>query len=148
MTNRLTLTNAGQNSGNALILLGASFSYQWTNMTNEFPISGKYTGIIETNFKGWQNPVMNVSFYIETDSPTVGSITWTQWNNIVKDSVNHTYLNLKYGTSDTSLISFASVAAGSTGTSSINIQIKDYQLQVDPNKINRLYITFNCIETK
>ena len=148
MTNRLTLTNAGQNSGNPLILLGSSFNYQWTNLTNEFPIPGKFTGIIETNFKGWQNPIMNISFYIETDSPTAGAITWTQWNNIVKDAVNHTYLNLKYGTSDTSLISFASVAAGSTGTSSIPIQIKDYQLQVDPGKFNRLYITFNCVETK
>ena len=147
MANRLTLTNSGQNSGQALILLGSTFNYQWSNLTTDFPIEGKFSGIISANFKGWKNPIIAITFYIETDNATIGSITWNQWNDIVKDGVNTTYLNLKYGTGDTNFTSTASVAQGVTGISSIPIQIKDYQLQVDPNKINRLYITFNCVET-
>jgi hypothetical protein len=148
MTNRLTLTNAGQNSGNSLILLGATFGYVWGNMVRDFPIPGRSTGIIETQFKGWKNPAINITFYIELSTPTTGAVTWTQFNNIIKDATNKTYLQLKFGTNDTQFFSYAGMAAGSTGTSSIPIQIMDYNLQVNPGTLDKLFVTMNCVETK
>lgn len=148
MTNRLTITNAGQNSGSALILLGAQMGYSWGNLTKDFPHPGIYNGVTEVEYKGWKNPSFNIRFYIELTNPTAGCITWTQFNMIVRDTINKNYLNLTFGENDTAFSSFASVpSTTSTGVASIPIQVIDYNVLIDPNVTDKLYITMNCMET-
>lgn len=147
--NRLTLTNAGQNSGQPIILLGSTCNYSWGNLTRDFPLPGQYTGVTGVEYKGWKNPMFSISFYIELSNPTAGAITWTQFNMIVRDAVNKTYMNLKFGTNDTEFSSFASVPySTSTGVTSIPIQITDFNAILDPNNMDKIYITMNCVETK
>lgn len=163
--NRLTLTNAGINSGNPVILLGSTFGYKWDNLTKDFPLPGMYSGITSVEYKGWKNPGINISFYIELSNtrtyfnddtqmqetygaPTVGAITWSQLNSIVKDRVNKTYLSLTFGDNDTPFTSYASTASDSTsGVILIPIQIISYNLMIDPNVTDKLFITLTCMET-
>jgi hypothetical protein len=147
--NSLKLTNAGQNSGNPLILLGAKFTYSWTNLYRDFPLPGQYSGVQAVQYSGWKNPTMNISFYIELTNPTTGTMTWTQWNMILRDTTNKTYLSLIFGNSDTAFTSFAGIASSSTtATSSIPIQVMDYNVTIDPSVKDKLFISMDCMETK
>lgn len=148
MSNSVTLTNAGINSGTAMRLLASKVSYQWNNLVGTYPRPGAFD-ITPTLMQGWQNPGINISFILEQTSPTSGAITMSQFAQVVKNSTTTpTYLSITTGISDTL---FASYATSSSGVTSIPIQIKDFTINIDPNdniKSDKLIVNMNCFETK
>lgn len=140
MTNSITLTNAGINSGAETILLAGDFSYNWKNLTKADPGNG-YFGSVETQFSGWENPTMNLTFHIPTDNIPTSSMTWALWNQFVKaqytgSSSTTTYMKIKYGASDT-LFADYSASSSSTGITSIPIQILGFGLNFSPADSDR-----------
>lgn len=148
MSNSVTLTNANINSGVAMKLLSSRITYQWQNIRATYPGPGRFD-ITPTQFQGWQNPGINITFILEQNNPTAGCITMSQLMQVVKNSTSAlTYLTVTTGISDTL---FASYATSSTGVTSIPIQVADLTINIDPNdnvNSDKLLITMNCFETK
>ena len=148
MTNQVTLTNSNINSGSPMKLLAAQISYKWVNLVSVYPRPGAFD-ITPTTMQGWQNPGINITFILEQNNPTTGTINMSQLMQVVKNSTSAlTYLSITTGISD---VLFGSYATSSTAVTSIPIQIKDIGFNIDPSdNINsdKLMVTMNCVETK
>jgi len=135
MANQLTLINTSINSGTAVRLLNGEFTYSWQNQIDA-PIIATGYGNSESQFSGWENPIINLTFLIPVDSIPAGTMTWALWNQFVKNqylgtSATQTKLSAVVGAGDTQFISYAA-SSSSTGTSTVPIVVKGYTLTFDP----------------
>lgn len=144
MTNTLTLTNSAINSGSAVRLLGGEFSYSWQNLIDAPPVATGF-GNTEVQMSGWENPLINLTFYIPVDNIPSSTMTWALWNQFTKnDTVTQTLLTMRIGASDTIFISYAA-SSSSTGTSTIPVVIKGYTLNLSPaDSSNASFWTVNA----
>ena len=137
MTNQITLTNTNLSTSTAVKLLNSKFTYNWKNLTKFDPGAGYY-GSVETQFSGWENPALNLQFYIPIDNTPDNSMTWSLWNEFVKyeyDGVTPTTLNFTVGGSDTAFTDYSD-SSSSAGVSNIPVQIKSYSLVISPDTRN------------
>jgi hypothetical protein len=143
MANQVTLVNTGINSGTAVKLLNSEFTYGWKNLTSANP-SNTLFGTTETQFNGWENPLINLRFFININNPTSGYMTWALWNAFAKTEYlgtagTRTYLALTAGSAD---IAFASYAASSTASAvtSIPVSVISYSLKMNPEDSSESYL--------
>jgi len=154
MANTISLINTGINSGTAVKLLNGEMTYGWKNRTLENPTDGTY-GNVESQFSGWENPIINTTFYIPIDGVPSGHMTWALWNQFVKNAYDgtagtQTKLTVTLGDNDTPFLSYAATSAA-TGTSIIPVQIKSFNLRFSPaDSNNAAFWTINAqlVETK
>lgn len=143
----LKLTNSTINSGTAVTLLGGELSYQWKNLTSANP-GNSFFASTESQFSGWENPIMSLSFHINVNSIPTGTMTWDLWNQFVKaqylgTSSTQTFLSCQVGTS--TLFTDYSASSSSTGVTSIPIQINSSTLSFSPgDSDNAHFWTINC----
>ena len=141
MTNQITLTNTNLSTSTAVKLLNSKFTYNWKNLTKFDPGAGYY-GSVETQFSGWENPALNLQFYIPIDNTPSGSMTWSLWNEFVKyeyDGETPTILNFTVGGSDTAFTDYSASGGSMTsymGDADIPVQIKSYSLVISPDTRN------------
>lgn len=83
-----TLQHADVNSGNAVELNLESFKLGWKNLVKTVPVGGKYD-ITESEFYGFENPVIVISGNIDTDDTSSNLITQALLMDFAQAS-NHT----------------------------------------------------------
>lgn len=143
MANQITLTNASVSTPTALKLLNAEFTYGWKNLTSANP-SNTIFGTTESQFNGWENPLINLKFFINLNNPTANYITWALWNELVKAQYlgtagTRTYLALTAGSGDVSFASYAASTSVSAVTS-IPVTIVSYSLRLNPEYSSNSYL--------
>ncbi len=153
MTNIISLQSNNINSSTAVKLLSPTFTYGWRNMTAENPSNSTF-GTVESQFSGWENPMINLQFYIPIDQNISGYMTWALWNQFAKNQYDGTsatrlYLSAEFGNS----VPLATYAASSLSTSTypIPVQIKSYSLNITADESRNGYlwvITAQLTETK
>jgi len=134
MANQIILTNDSL-STSSVRLVNGSFSYGWKNLTTADPSNSQF-GNVEAQSVGWENPIINLNFYIPIDNIPSGTMTWALWNEYVKNqevgtSATQTKLGVVVGKNDTSFVSYASSLTGST--TNIPVVIKNYTLTFSPS---------------
>jgi len=131
--NTLTLTNSTLSTSTAVRLLNGGITYAWKNLVNTDPAIGSFDNI-EAQYNGWENPTFKLVFHIPTDNIPASTMTWSLWNEFVKNSsTTNTTLNMSLGSSDTA---FAEYSAGSTGDTVIPIIVRNYSLTFGPGDSN------------
>lgn len=151
MTNIISLQSNNISTTSAIKLLNAEISYSWKNLVTTDPSNSSY-GSVESQFSGWENPQISLTFYIPQRNPS-GFMTWALWHEFVKNQYVGTdaskiYLSASLGTSDVLLSSFAASSLASS-TYPIPVQIKSYNMRVsaDESKGNLLVINAQLTET-
>lgn len=138
MANQLTLTNQSLTTSTAVKLLNGEFSYSWKNLTTNNPVVNSY-GNSEPVFTGWENPILNLTFYIPINNVPSGTMSWSLWNEFAKvrsdNSVSSTLTKLSVTVGDSDVV-FADYSASSaaTATTSIPVSVKSYSLRFDPGE--------------
>jgi hypothetical protein len=133
MTNIITLTNASLSTSTAVKLLNGDFTYSWKNLTKIDAGEG-FFGNVEAQMNGWENPALNLRFYIPIDNLPSGAMSWELWNEFAKyqyDGTNQTILSVAVGSSDTSFKDY-SASTATSGVSSIPVIVRSYALKFSP----------------
>ena len=139
MTNSIKLINTNITGANGLLLLNSTFTYAWKNNTSEDPAESSY-GNVESVFQGWENPQINLKFYLPINSNFVDGSTWlnwAKWNELVKNlydgtSATATSLVISVGKTDT-LFADYSASTSNVGVTSIPVVVKSYNLSFSPD---------------
>lgn len=139
MSNYLTLQNASVTTSTEIRLYNGSFSYGWENLLSSDPSNTAF-GDVENVFNGWENPIINLVFFIPTNLAAGSTMTWALWNEFAKaeylgTNATATYLRVTTGDNDTPFLNY-SASSSSVGTSSIPISIKGYSLKFSPATSN------------
>lgn len=136
MTNTITLTNPSINSGTAIKLLNSNFSYGWKNLEDSPPSLNSF-GNVESQFSGWENPILTLNFHIPINNNIANGMTWALWNEIAKNQYDadtastKTVLNISVGSSDSAFTDY-SLDSTSSSLSSIPVIVKTYSLTFSP----------------
>ena len=140
-------------SATPIKLFNALISYGWNNKISTDPIPGSFANV-EAQFNGWENPQINLTFYIPIDNTPSGYMTWNTWHQFVKSqylgtSATTTYLYATLGSNDTPLASYAASSLASS-TYPIPIIIKSYNMNVSADESNGTLWVINAqlTETK
>lgn len=144
MANKVTIINSTE--GVSSDILCYSITYNWNNLAQDFEIPGSST-IQPVQFNGWKNPAFTLNFTIDLGGIIGGTLTWANWNKIVKSSSNST---LQVVLTDSNL-SFGSYANSSTITTDISFRVVSYSVSINPSdnrNSNLIDIQAQCIECK
>ena len=153
MTNSISFKNPTINSGVSVKLLNSNINYSWKNIVSVDPSQTSFSAV-EAQLSGWENPTMNLTFYIPIDNVPSSTMTWSLWNQFVKSqylgtSDTQTTITINVGSSDTAFSSYASTSSHSAVTN-IPVQIKSYSLAFgakDSSRANFWTIQAQLVET-
>jgi hypothetical protein len=121
----MTLTNPNVNSGTAVVLQGAKFSWTWKNLTKNEAVEGKYD-IQESRFGGFLSPKMSLSGFINVDEVPTNSLTQSLLMDFLQEKSATTTLVILTGTSGTYFKGrpTAGYSVGGTYVNSLKIQLE------------------------
>lgn len=155
MVTQISLTNPSLSTTTAN-LFGASFTYGWRNMTAENPSNSTF-GTVESQFSGWENPTINLKFYIPIGNNLPTFMTWALWNEFAKAQYDgtastRTLLTVTFGSTLFDSYAYSETNAGIASLlGGIPVQLKSYSVNVtsDENKDGQFWvINAQFVETK
>lgn len=134
MSNIIKIINNNITGSTGLRLLNGDFGYAWKNEVTSNPVENSFDNV-EALFAGWENPIINLTFYIPLNSGFADGSTymnWEKWNEIAKNQYDGTTNTQNRLDITVSGIQFTDYSTTSTAVTSIPFMVKSYNLKFSP----------------
>jgi len=143
MADDIKLKNTNINSGNEVSLLGAKLTYSYNNLTRSAPLVNKFE-LVETQYAGFENPKINISGFIDTNSTDTNLISQKYLIDFAKIKYDNTtpntlYLKVNTGDKPTYLIGAESTTAATT-SQYVKVVINDFKIDIDAKDSDVAYL--------